>query len=79
MMWKLWGLGKKISFKDLGPRIIPLEFEDQRDKGRVKMDGPWSFEKHLLLMKEFEGDLQMSKIQFTEASFWVHLYIEWDE
>ena len=33
-----------------------MEFDDERDKRRVLKKSPWHYEKHLVLLQEFDGD-----------------------
>lgn len=56
-------------FKDLGSNLMLVELEDHRDEDRVMKEGPWPFDKHLLLMKELEICQQLNQIRITEASF----------
>ncbi|KAI7985756.1 Calcineurin subunit B [Camellia lanceoleosa] len=35
-------------------------------------NGPWSFDKHLVMLKDFNGALQPSEITFSTVEFWVH-------
>lgn len=50
------------------------EFEDQNDKNRVVRDGPWNFDKCLILVKGFEGGQQVKNICLEEASFWIWVH-----
>lgn len=48
---------KSISFRNWGAKMILVEFEGCRDKDRIHLERPWSFDKNLILMKELEDDL----------------------
>lgn len=50
------------------------EFNDQSDKNRVIKDGPWHFDKSLILVKEFEGQQHVTTIDMNESSFWVRIF-----
>ncbi|XP_042964598.1 uncharacterized protein LOC122298810 [Carya illinoinensis] len=73
-MRRAWRPVRGIKFRDLNSSIMLIEFDDECDKDRVIRDGPWSFDKHLVLVKEVEGHQQVHQIQFTEASFLVRLH-----
>lgn len=49
-------------------------FEDPGHKDRVIREGPWSFDKYLVLLKQFADEIQVSKIIITEATFCIRLY-----
>ncbi|XP_042964596.1 uncharacterized protein At4g02000-like [Carya illinoinensis] len=51
-----------------------VEFDDPRDKIRVLHNGPWTFNKQLVLTKVFEGHLQAHKVSMTTADFWVRIH-----
>lgn len=60
-----------------------VEFEDKSDKYRVLRDGPWNFDQCLLLVCEFNGNLQKKDIRIIEAFFWIRVYdltlMAWNE
>lgn len=66
-MKKTWRSVKTIKFRDLGSVLIPVEFEDIRDKERVKREGPWSFDMHLVLVKDFDKTISSSD-SFDQSS-----------
>lgn len=51
-----------------------IEFEDIRDKERLIREGPWSFDKQLVLVMEVKGHQQVHQIQIMEALLWVQLH-----
>ncbi|XP_042958084.1 uncharacterized protein At4g02000-like [Carya illinoinensis] len=73
-MRKVWNLVKGVKLCDLNTEFTLVEFEDTRDKIKVMREGPWSFNKHLVLLKEFDGRLQIGKIELVHAPFWVRLH-----
>lgn len=44
------------------------------DKNRVMNEGPWTFDNHMLLLKDLSGDEQSSDIMFDTMAFWVRAY-----
>lgn len=51
---KIWRPAKQVHFHELGSVLILTEFEDCLDKKRVIQDNPWSFERNLILLQEFD-------------------------
>ncbi|XP_042974654.1 uncharacterized protein At4g02000-like [Carya illinoinensis] len=73
-MRKVWRLVKSVKFRDLNAEFTLVEFEDSRDRAKVVREGPWSFDKHLVLLKEFDSLIQISKLELVKAPFWVRIH-----
>lgn len=58
-MKRAWRSIRDIKFRDLNSMIMLIEFEHECDKDRVITDGPWSFDKHLVLVNKFDGYQQV--------------------
>ncbi|XP_042958115.1 uncharacterized protein LOC122293643 [Carya illinoinensis] len=71
---KIWRPVKKIWVKDLGSKILLVEFEDHQEKARVQCEGPWSFDRNLILMQNYTGEVQAIRVQISTATFWIRLY-----
>lgn len=63
-----------IKFHDIGGGLMMVEFEYKQDKNRVLKEGPWNFNRCLLLVWEFDSSLQTKNICINEASFWIRVY-----
>lgn len=50
------------------------EFGEKSDKIRVLKDGPRNFDRSIILVKEFAGELQEKNVYMKEPSFWVHVH-----
>ena len=57
IMEKVWCLqkGKGMEFKKMGENYILFEFGHRKDYIRVLEGRPWSFDKNLLLIQEYDG------------------------
>lgn len=42
--------------------LILVEFKDVHDKNQVVKDGPWNFDRSLILVKEFDENQQVKNI-----------------
>ncbi|XP_022841874.1 uncharacterized protein LOC111365549 [Olea europaea var. sylvestris] len=73
-MRRLWHPNRTLSIHDLFPNLHIAEFDDNRDKDRVKCEGPWVFGKQLVLTKDVDGLEQIHQILFSEANFWVRIH-----
>ena len=70
----LWKPRKSIKFSELEEDLFLVEFGDERDKRRVLDMRPWSYEKQLVLLQEFEGELKLKEIVMKWSPFWVQMY-----
>ncbi|XP_042942811.1 uncharacterized protein LOC122276999 [Carya illinoinensis] len=73
-MKKVWRPVNGIKFRDLNTVFTLIEFENEGDKSKVERNGPWHFDKQLLLIKPFEGSMQINSIQIKHAAFWVRIH-----
>jgi hypothetical protein len=67
-----WPTGH-LSFKVLGENLFLLEFEHEWDKTKVLEGRPWTFHGNLFYVEDFDGLSPPSKIDFTQAVFWVRM------
>lgn len=63
-MKKIWRPVKAITVRDLNPTLFIAEFEDMKDKDRVKRDGPWLFDKQLVLASDVERLKQTHQVHY---------------
>ena len=71
VLTRVWRLTKGVIFKELDDNIWPFEFEEVDDIRRV-MDGrPWSFDRQILVLNEFDGKTPPPQMAFKHSLFWV--------
>ena len=58
----------------MGNHILLFIFENQEDVTRVMNSEPWSFDKHLVVVQEYERNTPIKDVSFNKASFWVQVY-----
>lgn len=68
-MKNVWKPIKPLRFHEMGAGMMLAEFEDPNDKNRVVRDGPWNFDKCLILVKNFDGCQQVKHIRMETALF----------
>lgn len=62
-----------MDFQDLENNLYLIHFEHITDMKRIMEDGPWSFDRDLVLLKKMAGDEQPSKIVLDKVPFWIRL------
>ena len=73
-MRMLWKPNKGVQINEIGEELFLAEFGDGRDKKRIMDMSPWTYEKQLILLKEFEGEQVPKDIQLRQSPFWVQIH-----
>ncbi|XP_042954583.1 uncharacterized protein LOC122290994 [Carya illinoinensis] len=73
-MIKAWKVEGQTSFKNLGSNRFLIEFQNSKDKERVMVARPWSFDRSLVCLFNCEGCLAPKDIAFNEEPFWLQLH-----
>jgi hypothetical protein len=51
-----------------------FEFADVDDKKRVLDGRPWSFDRQILVLNDFDGSVPPAQMQFTHSPFWIQVH-----
>lgn len=70
----LWQLAGWVVFKEVQDNTWLFEFMEGVDKVRVMEGRTWSFDKQILVLKEFDGNCPPSKMEFTKSPFWIQVH-----
>jgi hypothetical protein len=63
-----------VVFKEIQENLWLFEFEEEDDMRRVKEGRPWSFDKQILVLNDFDGRTTPSKMDFTQSPFWIQIH-----
>ena len=69
-----WKPNKGLQVSEIEDNLYLAEFGDSRDKKKVMEMQPWSYEKQLVLMREFERELVPKEISLRWSPFWIQIY-----
>lgn len=58
----------------MGEKKVLFQFEDEKDLDRVLLLGPWSFDKHLVVLHKLGEGEAINKLKFRRALFWVQIH-----
>lgn len=72
-MRMVWRTNKLVQISEIEEDLFLVEFGDPKDKKKVLEMCPWSFEKNLVLLQEFSGDLVPKEIDLKWSPFWVQV------
>jgi hypothetical protein len=70
----IWRIAGDVKFKDLKNNMWLFEFSDQADKRRVMEGRPWSFDRQILVLNEFDGSTPPSQLAFDHSPFWIQAH-----
>ncbi|KAL5862997.1 hypothetical protein ACOSQ3_000511 [Xanthoceras sorbifolium] len=71
---KIWRTTQTFIIENVKENVFVFQFQNQADKRRVLMGGPWSFDKCLIVLEEPLGDGKFLDMGFTNVQFWVQLH-----
>jgi hypothetical protein len=72
-MLRWWKISENTTFKILGDNLFLIVLDHVRDKARILEGGPWVFEGSLFLVKDFDGRIAPSNLNFDRVSFWIRM------
>lgn len=71
---RIWRLSGSVLFKEVLDNVWVFEFEEIADKRRVLEGRPWSFDRQILVLQEFDGTTPPSQLVFSHSPFWVQVH-----
>ncbi|KAJ8438736.1 hypothetical protein Cgig2_013782 [Carnegiea gigantea] len=74
VMQAVWRPSRGMVVKELDKNLFLFQFFLKKDKDFALDEGPWAFNGHLLIKKEWTGIEQLSDIVFDKTGFWVKAY-----
>ncbi|XVF29997.1 hypothetical protein REPUB_Repub16aG0019700 [Reevesia pubescens] len=70
----IWKLAKTVEIMVLGENLFLLNFFMLADKNKVLDGAPWSFDKHLFMLHDYEAGLKLEDYIFSNLTMWVRVY-----
>ena len=70
----LWKPNRGLQISEIDEEMFLVEFGDGKDKQKVLEMCLWSFEKQLIVLKEFDGELVPRDIEMKHYPFWVQIF-----
>ena len=69
-----WRTKRDFEVSDLGENRVLFSFQAKEDLDRVLLQGPWSFDKYILLLHKLKVGELVSSLTFHKATFWVQIH-----
>ena len=70
----LWRAARGLKGRNMGDNRVMFLFENTVEMEWVMANGPWSFDKLLILLKRIEDDGSFSSVVFDSCAFWVQIH-----
>ena len=71
---QLWRTNRGFRIRNRGNNTILFVFESLDGVDKILKSQPWSFDKHLIVMQRYLGDVPVQEISFTKTPFWVQVH-----
>ena len=66
---QLWRTNRGFRIRNRGNNTILFVFESLDGVDKILKSQPWSFDKHLIVMQRYLGDVPVQEISFTKTPF----------
>ena len=70
----LWHTRSDFCIRDAGDNHLLFTFELESDLEKVLLGAPWSFDRHLVVLQNYDGTSPMEHVDFSKSSFWIQLH-----
>ena len=70
----LWRVRRGFKIQHIGDHKILFSFEDKEDVDKIMDSEPWSFSKHLVVMKRYDNDRPLDDVKYDWTTFWVQVH-----
>ena len=74
VLTRVWHPTKGVIFKELDDNIWIFEFKEVDVIRRVLEGRPWSFDRQILVLNEFDGKTPPAHMAFKQSPFWVQVH-----
>lgn len=68
-----WKTRKNFSVESIGKNIFNFKFECQGDRDWVMSNGPWTFDKSMIVLEFPKANQRSMEMDFKKAEFWIRL------
>ena len=70
----LWCSKNGFRLKNLKNHVVLLIFDSKANVENILSSEPWSFDKNLMMMQQYETDSEVEDMSFNLTHFWVQVY-----
>ncbi|XP_050259025.1 uncharacterized protein LOC126704027 [Quercus robur] len=70
----IWRTKASFHITNVGENILLFTFEQEVDAVKVLLGEPWSYDRHLVVLKQFEGNKPIKEVVFNRVKFWIQIH-----
>ena len=70
----LWRSKNGFRLKNLGNHIVLFIFDSKADVDNILANEPWSYDKNLMVLQQYEADSKVENLSFNLTHFWVQVH-----
>lgn len=72
--YSIWSYSKLLNYTLILENLWLFEFSEEGDRNRVLEGRPWSYDRTLLIVNEYDGKTPPSQLTFTHSPIWVQVH-----
>lgn len=73
-MKTIWRVNESTRIEVASSNVFVIQFRSMMDKRYVLMEGPWTFDRAIILMKQPQANDNLANMTFNETSMWVQIH-----
>ena len=70
----LWRMNNGFRVTKESDHVVLFTFDNQANLDRVLNTEPWSFDKHLMLLHQYDKEVDVLDIEFNTVTFWIQVH-----
>ena len=70
----VWKPNKSMQIPKLEDELYMVKFRVEKDKKKILEMRPWSYDKELIILQEFEGDQMPKEMALKWSPFWIQIH-----
>lgn len=74
LLVRIWRLEGRVFFTEILDNLWPFEFTEVDDKRRVLEGRPWSYDRILLVLNDFDDKTPPSQMEFNHSPIWIQVH-----
>ena len=70
----LWRSVKGFEVRKISDHVLLFTFEKKEEVERIMSHAPWSFDKHLVVLRWFDKEVPVRDLEFNKIPIWVQIH-----
>lgn len=70
----IWRLRNGFKVKKEVDHIVLITFDNKEEMDKILETEQWSFDKHLVVLQQYDKDIDLNDMKFNMANFWVQVH-----